>query len=188
VTTVHESLAAFVRAVAACRLNMSQVPGESLPQVCADTPLNKLSAGRGIEHLYLSFDKINHKHKYKGKLGFCFREAFSLASRDPIFIYCEGYASSEALSIPLHHAWCVNRETQEVYDPVWNSKKVRGNAYCGLPFNIKFALEVVLKTKMYGVLDMLWSCGQDTLATPISDIIHPAYHSVFLGDSVVNQA
>jgi hypothetical protein len=155
------------------------VPGEETPPVSATTTLHDIKQARGLEHLYMSFDKINHKHKYKGKLGFCYREAYRLAESDPIFIYCEGYAASEQLSIPLEHAWCVNRETKEVYDPVWNSKKVRGVAYCGLPLNLDFVNKVVLEVKMYGVLDSLWLC-KSLFNTPLSDIIYPDYHSVIL--------
>lgn len=178
-TDANASLANFVSAVAKCRTMNRSVEGEELPSISRTTSLHELAKVRGLEHLYMTFDKINRVHKYKGKIGFCFREAYRLANMDSIFIYCEGYAASEQLSIPLDHAWCVNRETQEVYDPVWNNKKVTGVAYCGLPLNIKFVNEVILQTRHYGVLDSLWMC-KSLFNTPLSDIIYPDYQSVIL--------
>jgi hypothetical protein len=66
-----------------------------------------------------------------------------------------------------------------VYDPVWNTKKVKGNAYCGLPFNLKFVIDVVLHNKQYGILDSLGMC-KHLFNTPFSDIIHPDYQPVIL--------
>lgn len=177
--TAHVSLHDFVKNIAKCRTLGTVVLGEETPPVSISTSLSEAVNSRGLEHLYIPFENINHTHKYKGKLGYCYSEAFKLAERDPIFIYCEGYAASEQLSIPLAHAWCVNRETKEVYDPVWNTKKVKGNAYCGLPFSLKFVIEVVLHNKQYGVLDSLWMC-KHLFNTPFSDIIHPDYQSVIL--------
>lgn len=178
-TDAHASLANYVSAVAKCRTMHVSVNGEETPPLSAATRLHELASARGLEQLYVSFDKINYKHKYKGKLGFCFSAAYRLAESDPIFIYCEGYAASEKLSIPLAHAWCVNRETHEVYDPVWNNKKVRGVAYCGLPLNLDFVNKVILEVKMYGVLDSLWLC-KNLFNTPLGDILHPDYQSVIL--------
>lgn len=173
------SLNEYVKAIAKCRILGCVKPGEEAPPVSLSASLSDAAGTRGLEHFYTPFEKINHTHKYKGKLGFCYREAFCLAERDPLFIYCEGLASSENLCIPLAHAWCVHRETQEVYDPVWNTKKVKGNAYCGFPFNIEFVYRVMLETKCYGVLDSLFMCKR-LFNTPLSDIIHPDYHSIIL--------
>jgi hypothetical protein len=178
-TDVHASLANFVSSVAKCRTMYRNIEEEKTPPLHVATSLHDVSRAQGLEQLYVSFDKINHKHKYKGKLGFCYREAYRLAESDPIFIYCEGYAASEQLSIPLAHAWCVNRETREVYDPVWNNKKVKGNSYCGLPLNLDFVNKVILEVEMYGVLDSLWMC-KNLFNTTLGDILHPDYQSVIL--------
>jgi hypothetical protein len=178
-TEVQASLNNFVKQIAGCRNMMRAELGEATPPISVSTSLSEAAASRGMEHLYIPFDNINHTHKYKGKLGHCYQEAFRLAESDSIFIYCEGYASSEKLVIPLQHAWCVNRETKEVYDPVWNTKRVKGNAYCGIPFNLKFAIDVVLHNKQYGVIDSLWMC-KHLFNTPLSDIVHPDYHSLIL--------
>lgn len=178
-TTADASLANFVSTVAKCRMLHCSIEGELPPPLSTSTCLHELADARGLEQIYTSFDKINRTHKYKGKLGFCYREAYRLAESDPIFIYCEGYAVSEQLSIPLTHAWCVNRETKEVYDPVWNNKKVRGSAYCGLPLNLDFVNKVILQVAMYGVVDSLWMC-KNLFNTPLGDIVHPDYQPIIL--------
>lgn len=176
--TIH-SLHEYVKAIAKFRTLGRVESGEKTPPISAFTSLSDAAATRGMEHLYIPFENINHTHKYKGKLGYCYQAAFRLAESDPIFIYCEGYACSEQLSIPLQHAWCVNRETKEVYDPVWNTKKVKGSAYCGLPFNLKFVIDVVLHNKQYGILDSLWSC-KHLFNTPLGAIVHPDYQPIIL--------
>lgn len=173
------SLVDFVKAIALCRSSMNSIPGEVSPLVPMESTLADLATTRGLEQFYVPFDKINYTHKYKGKLGFCYKTAYQLAESDSIFIYCEGYAASEQLSIPLHHAWCVNRETREVYDPVWNTKRTRGSAYCGLPMNLEFVRKVILHNKQYGVLDSIWMC-KHLFNTPLSDILHPDYKEIIL--------
>lgn len=178
-TTRASPLLDFVKAIALCRSSMNSIPGEETPPVSMESTLVDLAKARGLEQLYVLFDKINYTHKYKGKLGFCYKHAYQLAESDSIFIYCEGYACSEQLGIPLHHAWCVHRETGEVYDPVWNTKKTRGNSYCGLPMNLNFVRNVVNHTMTYGVLDSLWLC-KHLFNTNLGDIIHPDYKALVL--------
>lgn len=178
-TTRGSSLVDFVKAIALCRSSMNAIPGEEFPRVSMESTLADLAKARGLEQFYVPFDKINYTHKYKGKLGFCYKYAYHLAESDSIFIYCEGYASSEQLGIPLHHAWCVNRETGEVYDPVWNTKKTKGNSYCGLPMNLNFVRKVIMYTKQYGVLDSLWLC-KHLFNTSLGDIIHTDYKDIAL--------
>lgn len=173
------SLLDFVKAIALCRSSMNSIPGEPPPLVSVESTLVDLAKARGLEQLYVPFDKINYTHKYRGRLGFCYKYAYHLAESDSIFIYCEGYASSEQISIPLHHAWCVNRETREVYDPVWNTKKTRGNAYCGLPMNLNFVRKVIAHSQMYGVLDSLWQC-KHLFNTTLGDIVHEDYKDIIL--------
>lgn len=177
--TGASSLVDFVKAIALCRRSMNSISGEETPPISMESTLVELAAARGLEQFYVPFDKINYTHKYKGKLGFCYQAAYRLAESDSIFIYCEGYAASEKLSIPLAHAWCVNRETREVYDPVWNTKKTRGNAYCGLPMNLDFVIDVMSHSKVYGVIDCLWQC-KHLFNARLGDIVHPDYKDIIL--------
>lgn len=178
-TLQTSSLMGFVKAIVSLKGSMPSLPGEETPQVSLDLTLADIAKAGGLEQFYVPFDKINYKHKHKGKLGFCYSYAYRLAESDSIFTYCEGFATSKALGIPLAHAWCVNRETREVYDPVWNTKRVRGNAYCGLPINLNFARKVILHNKQYGILDSLWMC-KHLFNTPLSDILHPDYKEIIL--------
>lgn len=127
-----------------------------------------------LEQLFLSFDKINRNHKFKGPLGYCYKTAYNIAAMDPDYVYCEGYATSKQLSIPLMHAWCVHRKTNEVYDGVWNKRKTTGNAYCGIPLRLDFVTDCILNTKHYGVIDHLWM-QRELLNTPLTSVIHPDY-------------
>ena len=173
-TSAVPSLATYVSTIA--KLKMSAFP----PAEC-EVPLAEASvlADTCLESLFTSFDKINKTHKFKGDLGFCYKTAYHIAAEDPDYIYCEGYATSEQLNIPLLHAWCVHRKSKEVYDGVWNTKKTSGNAYCGLPLNLDFVTDFILSTKRYGVIDNLWS-QKEFLSLPIRDIVHPEFHNIIL--------
>lgn len=82
----------------------------------------------------------------KGEPKQCFQNAFRLATLAD-FIYCEGYALILDL-FPVAHAWCIDPEGN-VFDNTWDT----GNEYYGVPFNIIFVKQTILKRKKYGVID-----------------------------------
>jgi hypothetical protein len=61
----------------------------------------------------------------------CFRNAIRLLvmRTDLDLRYCEGYATTHTLGIPLHHGWCVT-PIGNVVDPTWKD----GAAYYGVAY------------------------------------------------------
>lgn len=82
----------------------------------------------------------------------CFRNAFELALMNDNLVYCEGYAVD---ILPLHHAWCVEKDTGKVVDPTWNNPE--SCIYFGVPFKLEFARHTVVSNEIYGVLDGYWN-------------------------------
>jgi hypothetical protein len=60
-------------------------------------------------------------------------------------IYCEGFAASENLSIPMMHAWLLR--DGKVIDPVWRAGK---HEYFGVEIPTKVVLETITRTKVWG--------------------------------------
>jgi hypothetical protein len=72
----------------------------------------------------------------------CFRNAWrDLTEAGEDWRYCEGYAASPDLMLPIHHAWLVNVHTLAVRDrtPAW--AKPRGAIYWGIPFQTEYVLK-----------------------------------------------
>lgn len=79
----------------------------------------------------------------------CYSNALFLAQSDPKrYIYCEGIATN---LIPVSHAWCLDMGRGCVVDPTWDGLRNTPDSYLGVPFNLKFALGVVLKYGCYGL-------------------------------------
>lgn len=102
------------------------------------------------------FTTINNT-EHVGKLGECFRQATNLyLSNKNEYSYCEGYAISEKLPIPLMHAWCVDKKGN-VVDPTWHENTATiPTGYFGIVLNGDFVLETLGITRHYGILDHLF--------------------------------
>jgi hypothetical protein len=48
----------------------------------------------------------------------CFQNCLNIAD-DANLIYCEGFAIRPSLGMLIHHAWCIDPDTEEVVDPTW---------------------------------------------------------------------
>jgi hypothetical protein len=88
---------------------------------------------------------------FKGEPKSCYQNCTSVLWKYPQLSYCEGFAISNEVSIPIAHAWLVDDKSQ-VADPTW-SETLTNCAYFGVVFTKEFVSEVVLKTKHYGILD-----------------------------------
>ena len=88
----------------------------------------------------------------RGKLGLCFMNAFRLATAQPDkYRYVEGIATH---IIPTEHAWCVTADGT-VVDPTWRRFERAGETapeYLGVPIRLDYAMKVMCKTRVYGVL------------------------------------
>jgi hypothetical protein len=65
------------------------------------------------------------------------------------WFYCEGYAVSETLGLPLEHAWLANRKG-EVIDRTWR-KETGECAYYGIPFTPAYLLRTLSRTGYFGL-------------------------------------
>lgn len=83
-----------------------------------------------------------------GKKRLCYNNATDLALSNIKYIYCEGYAVTEIINIPIYHAWTVD-ENNTVFDNTWDPC---GTLYFGVKFNTNFLFKHLLKTKEYGIL------------------------------------
>ena len=92
------------------------------------------------------------KSPFKGKPQSCFENCLNALSLYPQLNYCEGFAISDDVLIPISHAWLVNN-AGEVIDPTWIGKNFKGSTYFGVIFNNDFAVEMAEMIGSYGILD-----------------------------------
>ena len=93
----------------------------------------------------------------------CFSNAFELMiDRMKELVYVEGYATVKEIALPVLHGWCINKK-KEVVDPTWEN----GNLYFGVAFKSRFAIEEMLKTEKYGLLDS-WEEGWPLLRNGVN--------------------
>jgi hypothetical protein len=109
---------------------------------------------KSIESLVLAYGqpfKSQIKSPFKGEPKFCFKNCYQALYDFPKLSYCEGFAISN-LGIPIIHAWLVN-DNLEVIDPTWIDNRFQNSSYFGIVFTEDFVLEIVNKTRCYGILD-----------------------------------
>ena len=167
------SLRQFVNQIAACRL--SYIGDTESPERPVTNKKDLLIKTRGLEHLFLDFEKVNTSHNYPGKLGYCYMYAYRACCTDDNLIYCEGYAMSADLSIPIFHAWCVDKNTHEVIDPAWKDKICK-TVYCGLPLNFQFVNQVMVQTGHYGIIEELWCTVKKLENVTMEQVVNENFH------------
>lgn len=78
----------------------------------------------------------------------CFYNSYRLAAcANGALRFCEGYASGSL--IPVHHAWCVDREDR-VVDPTWDEP---GTAYLGVILDLDQVRDVAKRHDQFSVID-----------------------------------
>ena len=95
----------------------------------------ELILDRGVEMKYAPLPDNIERGIPKG----CYYNCLQLLRKHPEFTYCEGYAQSEDLPLPLFHAWLVDGNGN-VIDPTWD----KGDAYLGIPFNTKWFINLLV--------------------------------------------
>ena len=126
-------------------------------------PTDAISTLKGIEQLYIPFGERDEYNSslYPGELGYCYEYAWRASLANPNLVYCEGYATNVSCrSIPLMHAWCVDKNTGLVIDSVWNDK-ASGVGYCGVPMQRSFVGDVLAQTKTFGVIENMHMLRKD---------------------------
>lgn len=176
ILTASDSVHNYAQQIVALRLNYIGVKAEEIkpPPLTPDMLLSQI---KGIERLYHKFTATNTAHKLPGRIRHCYKYAHRAAAYNPDLIYCEGLATNKnVMGIPLEHAWCVHKDTGEVWDPVWKNKHL-GIGYSGIPLHPLFINKCILASGTYGVLDSLWKY-HNLLDNQLQDVVHPAYHSI----------
>lgn len=92
------------------------------------------------------------KHPLTGTmpLGMCYHNSYK-AMAETQMRYCEGYAMTSGLMMPMAHGWLVDTDGR-VVDPTWKD----GCDYFGVVFDTFFLLKTVAKTKRLGILGNLY--------------------------------
>lgn len=81
----------------------------------------------------------------------CYRNAALAAKLLPRrFVYCEGYATTKTLCLPLLHAWLLDVETLQTIDPTWGQE---GAEYFGIAVKLSFVRRAWRKAGHYGLID-----------------------------------
>lgn len=83
-------------------------------------------------------------------LGECFHNAYK-AMADTEYMYCEGYAMTEKLGMPMAHGWLMDVDGN-VIDPTWKD----GYGYFGVVFDTMFMLKFVARTNALGIFGNLY--------------------------------
>jgi hypothetical protein len=94
----------------------------------------------------------------RGPAKECYSNSLLAAMHHHELFYCEGYATTERLSLPLAHAWLGTLDGL-VYDPTWED----GADYFGIPFLTSWALERCLSAGYYGILANDWLHGSQVI-------------------------
>lgn len=93
------------------------------------------------------FESSGTVPKY-GPAKMCYMNAFRLAQTNPTYRYAEGYVVPHTVSLPLDHAWVVDKDNK-VIDP---TLKDGGAAYYGVKFQPDYVSKVAVRSGMYGIL------------------------------------
>jgi hypothetical protein len=89
-----------------------------------------------------------------GPIKQCFSNAYSWVLAHPDSTYCEGYAQSEDIPIPIHHAWVLDGEGELAETTLRRSEDAAVSYdYFGIAFETDFVIEVVEESGYCGILD-----------------------------------
>jgi hypothetical protein len=83
----------------------------------------------------------------RGMVKFCFINAYRLATSNPEFEYCEGFAASSS-GFPVEHAWIADHKGS-AYDPTWRQPAAY---YFGVAIKKTYLEAVAIRSKMAGAL------------------------------------
>ncbi|CAB4122544.1 hypothetical protein UFOVP28_12 [uncultured Caudovirales phage] len=90
----------------------------------------------------------------------CFKNAGQHALWNNSLTYCEGFAISKRLGIPIHHAWLVDGDGG-VIDTTWSDPEEC--TYLGVEFPTSFLKRWTFKNKYWGLLSSDWGVNVDVM-------------------------
>ena len=102
---------------------------------------------------------------FKPKMKECYYNSqVALLNCDKLdqFEYCEGFAMSENVPIPIQHGWLRHKKTKNVIDLTWQSEDVKsvprkGCKYFGIVINKRDVMEGIMTGKCSSHLDGFWN-------------------------------
>lgn len=113
---------------------------------------------------------------FRGELKSCYQNCFQALWNYPELSYCEGFAVSNEVLIPIAHAWLVNDDSL-VVDPTRN-EDFTDCTYFGVVFTKEFVRKTAIKTKYYGILDNYRVDKHQILQEGFpKGALHPRFHS-----------
>lgn len=87
-----------------------------------------------------------------GEPGLCYTNAAQVALDSDEYDYCQGYATSPRVSIPLQHAWLVRKSDRAAFCVTWHD----GMTECyGVVVNRETLRKHTVETEMWGIT---WHC------------------------------
>lgn len=89
------------------------------------------------------------RHVRKMRDRECFKNAADVSLKRGL-VYMEGYAMTDQLGIPVHHAWCF-LEGYGVIDPTWRDPECAW--YLGVKIDARTLARQLFKNRFYGLLD-----------------------------------
>ena len=112
---------------------------------------NYFNSNDFVAHFGKSFEYQPLPSKYPKMIPkYCFHNSICLALKRKNLVYVEGYALIEKLSLPIHHAWCVEIGSNKVIDPT--TENVRD--YFGVPFKREvIKIKSKDKTGQFSIID-----------------------------------
>ncbi|BDI20990.1 hypothetical protein ANSO36C_67920 (plasmid) [Nostoc cf. commune SO-36] len=135
---------------------------------------------KSTQRLVLDYGKpfvTQVKSLFKGERKACFENCYKALWDYSQLSYCEGFAIDDELDFAVPHAWLVNN-AMEVIDPTWIGNKFKGSTYFGIVFNRQFVMEMVEKTRSYGILDSDYMNEHQLKREGFSPhALHPVFHS-----------
>lgn len=122
-----------------------------------------------FQELFVVFDPASADPSAKrGTIKECFRNAACRAIAHDHLIYCEGFAVSRVVSLPVQHAWIYNLQTNKIMEVTWPKD---GAEYAGIPFDKSFLAKQCVASGFYGNLIF----KEDFLnAEDFTSIFHPS--------------
>lgn len=85
---------------------------------------------------------------YRGPMRQCYANTFEYVQLHPEYVYCEGFAVSKKVPIPVHHAWAVSPDGR-AEELTWAEA---GADYWGVPLKWDFVLAEANRTRTFGLL------------------------------------
>jgi len=115
-----------------------------------------------------SFTQIESPFE-RGPMKDCYSNALNIAMLHGGFWYCEGYAASPLIGLPIQHAWICN-DQGEAIEVTW---PYENSTYFGVAFEVDFVAKHVLHTGYYGVLANDWLDDHSLLRNGIPESAIP---------------